>query len=169
MKTMFHSTKSLARVDSSLIAKYISLKTGKMSHLKLQKLLYYCYALHYAYFEEELFEGDFEAWVHGPVSRNLWNNVREHSLLYNDIVYSVEPGEENPIEVVENTLTSDQIQLLKDTLLELGELTGYQLENMTHSELPWKEARMGYNEGDRCNEPIQKNTIKNYYKTWFSE
>lgn len=165
---MFHSKTSLAKVDLSLVAKYISLKVGKMSHLKLQKLLYYCYSLHYAYFDQELFDGDFEAWVHGPVSKTLWNNVKEHSLLYNDIIYEIEPGEQNPIEIIQSKLTTDQIQLLEDTLSELGLLTGYELENMTHSETPWNKAREGYNEGDRCNEPINKDLIREYYKTWFS-
>lgn len=166
---MFQSKTELAKVDLQLIAKYISLKVGKMSHLKLQKLLYYCYALHLAYFDEELFEGDFEAWVHGPVSRTLWNTVKEHSLLHSDIIYTINPGEENPIELVEKTLTTDQIQLLEDTLNELGTQTGYELENMTHSEIPWNKARNGYNEGDRCNEIIDKVTIRSYYKTWFSK
>lgn len=164
---MFQSETSLAKVDLQLIAKYISLKVGKMSHLKLQKLLYYCYSMHYAYFDKELFEGDFEAWVHGPVSRYLWNNVKDHSLLYSDIKYTIEADEDNPIEIVESALTTDQVQLLEDTLSELGSLTGYELENMTHSETPWKKARAGYKEGDRCNEKINKEIIRKYYKTWF--
>lgn len=165
---MFKSETALAKVDLQLIAKYISLKIGKMSHLKLQKLLYYCYSLHYAYFDRELFEGDFEAWVHGPVSRSLWNNVKDRSLLYNDIKYTIEANEDNPIEIVESTLTTDQVQLLEDTLDELGSLTGYELENMAHSETPWKKAREGYKEGDRCNEQINKEKIREYYKTWFN-
>jgi len=165
---MFESKNELTKVDLQLIAKYISLKVGKMSHLKLQKLLYYCYSMHLAYFDSELFDGDFEAWVHGPVSRELWNTVKEHSLLYSDIIYTIEPKEKNPIELVEKLLTIDQIQLLDDTLKELGSLTGYELENMTHSETPWIEARNGYNEGDRCNEQINKETVRSYYKTWFS-
>jgi uncharacterized phage-associated protein len=165
---MFQSETSLAKVDLNLVAKYISLTVGKMSHLKLQKLLYYCYSLHYAYFDEELFDGDFEAWVHGPVSRSLWNSVKEHSLLYNDVTYQIEKGEKNPIEILESILTTDQTQLLKDTIAELGQMNGYELENMTHSEDPWKEARVGYKDGDRCNELINKESIRQYYKTWFS-
>lgn len=165
---MFQSKTELAKIDLQLVANYISLKIGKMSHLKLQKLLYYCYSLHLAYFDKELFDGDFEAWVHGPVSRVLWNTVKEHSLLFSDIAYTVEFKEENPIGLLEKLLTTDQFQLLEDTLDELGGLTGYELENMTHSELPWTSAREGYNEGDRCNEKIDKEIVCSYYKTWFS-
>jgi uncharacterized phage-associated protein len=165
---MFETKTKLVKTDLQLIAKYISLKIGKMSHLKLQKLLYYCYAMHLAYFEEELFDGDFEAWIHGPVSRELWNTVREHSLLYDDIKYNISKGEVNPIETVEKTLTSDQLQLIDDTLSELGKLTGFELENMTHSEDPWINARKGVTPGDRCNEKIDKDLIKAYYKSWFS-
>jgi uncharacterized phage-associated protein len=165
---MFTTTSSLAQIDSATMAKYIAVRVGGMSHLKLQKLLYYCYALHLAYFDTALFEEKFEAWVHGPVSRTLWDMVKDHSLLHSDIKYTLEDGEEDPVELVKKTLTSDQIQLIDDTLDELGKLNGLQLENMTHSERPWNEARVGYNEGDRCSVTLNMETIQSYYKSWFS-
>ena len=164
---MFSSTSSLSKIDSPTMAKYVCLKIGAMSHLKLQKLLYYCYALHLSYFDEELFEENFEAWVHGPVSRTLWDTVKKHSLLHSDIKYTLEKGEDDPIKLVQSVLTSDQLQLIDDTLDKLGKLNGFELENMTHSEQPWNEARIGYKEGDRCGVILKKDSIQSYYKTWF--
>lgn len=44
----------LQKIDSIDLANYILYKYGSMSHLKLQKLLFYCDAYHLAYFDEEL-------------------------------------------------------------------------------------------------------------------
>ncbi|MBR2290865.1 MAG: DUF4065 domain-containing protein [Prevotella sp.] len=54
-------------IDSIVLSNYILKHYGPMSHLKLQKLLYYCDAYSLAYFGEELITDQFEAWVHWPV------------------------------------------------------------------------------------------------------
>ena len=53
------------KIDSVILAEYILFKCGKMSHLKLQKLLYYVQAFHLAYFDSPLVDDEFEAWLHG--------------------------------------------------------------------------------------------------------
>jgi uncharacterized phage-associated protein len=59
--------KNLGKVNAQILADYILQKYGSMSHLKLQKLLYYCESYHLAYFDDILIPEEFEAWVHGPV------------------------------------------------------------------------------------------------------
>ncbi|HAS22646.1 MAG TPA: hypothetical protein DCR51_05795, partial [Idiomarina loihiensis] len=39
---------------------------GSISNLKLQKLMYYAQGLSLALFERPLFDGNIEAWTHGP-------------------------------------------------------------------------------------------------------
>ncbi len=72
----------LQTIDSELLAQYILWKVGKASHLKVQKLLYYIQGYHLAYFDEPVIEDDFEAWVHGPVSRRLFDRLKDKSLLH---------------------------------------------------------------------------------------
>ena len=55
------TTKKISKIDSELLTEYILSKYGKMSHLKLQKLLYYVQAFHLAYFDSPLIDDDFEA------------------------------------------------------------------------------------------------------------
>ena len=43
--------------------------------LKLQKLMYYCQAWSLALREMRLFSGVFQAWVHGPVNRALYDRL----------------------------------------------------------------------------------------------
>ena len=46
----------------------------ELTVLKVQKLLYYCQAWHMAFYDgRRLFDGPFEAWVHGPVNRTIYD------------------------------------------------------------------------------------------------
>lgn len=153
--------KNIGKVPAQVLADYILKHYGPMSHLKVQKLLYYCEAYHLAYFEESLVPEEFEAWVHGPVCREVYNQLKENSLLYSDLGFD---GSYNPDEVIQSSLSSDQFQLVNDVLAELSTWTGLQLEAATHREKPWLEARTGYGPADRCENLVSKETMKHFYK-----
>ena len=70
------SIKTIRTIDAVILGEYILETSGAMSHLKLQKLLYYMQALHLAYFDQPLVNDDFQAWLHGPVSRILYDHVK---------------------------------------------------------------------------------------------
>jgi uncharacterized phage-associated protein len=55
------------------VAVYILQKRGKMSAMKLQKLVYYARAWHMVWEDAHLFREDIEAWANGPVVRELYN------------------------------------------------------------------------------------------------
>lgn len=151
---------SLSKIDSTVMADFILKHYGPMSHLKLQKLLFYCDAYHLAYFGKELVTDEFEAWAHGPVSRKIYNSLKDKSILYSDIYYE-DNGLDPDIEF--EKLTIDQKELLKDVLGNLSSWTGLQLESATHREIPWIEARSGFREGDKCSVLISKQTTKDFY------
>ena len=46
--------------------------------LALQKALYYIQGFYYAFIKEFLFEDDCEAWVHGPVYRDVYKKYKEY-------------------------------------------------------------------------------------------
>ena len=150
------------KIDSVMLAEYILFKYGKMSHLKLQKLLYYVQAFHLAYFDSPLVDDEFEAWLHGPVSRKIYNTVKDFSVLYNDVEYKKDG--ETPDAFLKFRLSPDQLTLIDDVLKEYSALSGTELENLTHSEKPWIEARKGCGFGDLCHEVIPKNVMSDYYK-----
>ncbi|RYE90674.1 MAG: DUF4065 domain-containing protein [Cytophagaceae bacterium] len=155
------AVKNLGMVDAQLLADYILQKYGPMSHLKLQKLLYYCEGYHLAYFDTSLIPQDFQAWVHGPVCREVYNNLKNFSLLYVDLAFD---GQSNPALLIGSALSSEQQELLSDVFSELASWTGMQLENATHKELPWREARRGFGPADKCDQLISKETMKSFYK-----
>ena len=155
--------KSLQKIDSVVFSDYILKHYGPMSHLKLQKLIFYCDAYCLAYFDKELVTDQFEAWVHGPVSRKVYNSLKDKSILYSDLIYSKKEGEDVDVEF--GKLTQDQQDLILSVLGDLSKWTGIELEAATHKEKPRLEARKGYSEADKCNELISKDTTRLFYKT----
>ncbi len=133
------------------------LKKEPMTHLKVQKLCYYAQAWTYALKGYRLEDTDFQAWVHGPVSPALWERFKAFGYdtikIKGEIKFSFETGD---------------IKLLEDVWDTYGENTGSALEALTHRELPWIEARRGYETDERCTVVISPKTMAAYYKSIYS-
>lgn len=155
-------TNDYKTIDSIVLSNYILKHYGPMSHLKLQKLLFYCDAYCLAYFGQELIVDQFEAWVHGPVSRKVFNELKGQAVLYTDVAYSETPGMDVDAEFAK--LTTDQQALIKDVLDQLASWTGLELERATHNERPWQLARVGYDDAQPCHEIISKEETARFYK-----
>lgn len=138
----------------------ISASGETMSNLKLQKLAYYADAWYLAFFDEKLVEEGFQAWIHGPVSRAIYNRFSSSKSLYSDItIADCTPGFD---------LSSIPVAAAAhiDSVLEVyGAFTGAQLEDMTHKEEPWIKAREGYRPSERCEEIIDRNITRDYYRS----
>jgi len=161
---MIEIDKMLGKVDSALLSEYILQNFGDMSHLKLQKLLYYVQAYHLAYFKNPLIDDDFEAWVHGPVSRKVFDLLKDKSLLYVDLKYIAERDTQSPTDQVQSFLTKEQLEWVNYVLGEFSTLSGPELEVLTHSEAPWVDARKGFGPADRCNNIIPKSAMAEFYR-----
>lgn len=143
---------------------YIILKTTveagvRLNLLKLQKLLYYVQAWYLAFYDKPLFAGRFQAWIHGPVNRELYNRYSFTKNLYSEV------SSEDIRPTFDPSKLDQQARMHIDTVLEVyAKFTGSQLEEMTHSETPWIEARQGYESNQRCEAFLNEETIKTYYK-----
>lgn len=124
-----------------------------MTHKKLQKLCYYAQAWSLALKDKPIMDSDFEAWVHGPVSRTLYNHYAGSGMM--DLV---------PDAPAKNFTSSEQ-EILESVWETYGEYTGNALEVLTHSEPPWKNARMMCNPGERCTNIISRKDMKDYYRS----
>ena len=144
--------------DSILVSKYV-IKTLKeqnkeINHLKLQKILYYIQAWNLALLNEPLFEEDFEAWLHGPVIRKVWDEYKSNSVLIGEL----SEQDEN----INVKFTEDQEDVIEDVIDAYGNKSGYYLESLTHQEDPWKNARK---QGE--NTIIKKEEMKKYYRNLY--
>ena len=145
------------------LAKYLLAIQGAMSHLKLQKLLYYVEAWHLALYDQALIPDDFKAWVHGPVCPDVWHMVKDLSIL-NGEIFIKEDKKDVVLSRGKKALSRDQIALIKDVLEEYGDKSAHHLEALTHSELPWIEARGNLPASQASSNRIKKSTMKKFYR-----
>lgn len=129
----------------------------KITHLKLQKLLYYYQGLSCAIYDKPIFNNTIEAWVHGPVVKEVYEKYKIYG-------YDPIPLPNEKVELNNSSLEP----LLKNILKHYGELSAKQLENLTHKELPWKNARRGLNEDDRGKTKIKLEDMRSYFKVLYS-
>lgn len=165
------------KIDTVTLAKYVMLRYGDIcgqngiQHLKLQKLIYYIQAWHLTMFEEPLFEEDFQAWLHGPVLKSVWDEFKDFDMPLSGIKMDrLSPQDaEHLRNIVETALAKDQVQLIDDVLSEYGSMSGYDLELLTHSEDPWKNARKGIPPMSSSTNKISRHDMMTYYREQFSQ
>jgi uncharacterized phage-associated protein len=128
------------------------------SILKLQKLLYYVQAWNLAINNQPLFDGKFEAWVHGPVNRQIYSRFVATKYMYSSA------GRSDVLEGQDNLL--EDAQFVIDDVLELyAPFSGSQLEEMTHKEDPWLNARGDLAPSVRCETDISEADMKSFYSS----
>lgn len=124
-----------------------------MTHKKLQKLCYYAQAWYYTLFGKPLFDEEFQAWIHGPVCPSLYSVYKEYGWL------DIEKEERIPPNIAAN---KEIINLLEQVYRIYGNLSGDELERLTHSEEPWREARRGLKPNVPSNARIELDIMKKY-------
>ena len=156
-------TKTIKIID---LAYYIinSKKIKNLNHLKLQKLLYYIQSWHLVFRNKnKLFNNNFEAWVHGPVIRDVYNHFKVESVLYKNL-----SEDSSRTITLSDYLEEEQIEIITDVLNEYGDKSPYYLECLTHEEKPWIEARGNCEENQICSTEINNDTINTYYTSLIS-
>lgn len=135
------------------IANYF-LSKEPMTNKKLQKLCYYTQAWYLALNNERLFNSNFEAWIHGPVCPELYHNFKNYG--YNEIPQ---------LNIMPENLQHDQyiLSFLEQIYKLYGSLNGNQLEELSHSEYPWKNARGNIGSWKSCNNIIDNEDMRYYY------
>jgi len=127
-----------------------------MTHFKLQKMLYYAQAWYLAMHDEALFDHPFEGWVHGPVCREVYERFRH--LGWNPISADAAVSDANAFD-------EDVHEFLDEVWEVYGQYSAAKLEQMTHQEEPWIEARHGCAAGIPGHTPLSENTMRSFYRT----
>lgn len=133
------------------------LAKSKMSPKKLQKLVYYFQAwgnalLHYPVIDDT----QFEAWPHGPVSPELYQEYKMYGW--------TEIEQHDPVSVE----SEDLVELLESVWITYGDKSANELEALTHSESPWRNARGALGQWDHSNEPITDDDMRSFYASIYS-
>lgn len=136
------------------VVKYLLVNLADITPLALQKLLYYSQGFFKIFTGEYLFNNDCEAWVHGPVYKNVYQQYKNYG--YNPILSS--SNEWTDIE-----LTRLEKEVVDSVIRNFGCYSGKVLEGMTHVEAPWSETRIGLSDDEKSNRIIEKELIKRYF------
>lgn len=126
------------------------LNMDSMTPKKLQKLCYYAQGWCLGISNEKLFKEDLEAWIHGPVSPLLYDKYKIYGYL----------------NIPQNSKASDDKELrgiVEQIYRIYGHLSGDQLEQMTHSEEPWLNARKNLEPWEPSNEIIKIEDMRKYF------
>lgn len=123
-----------------------------ITHLALQKLLYFTQSWSIALLGEELFYDDCQAWAHGAVYPRVYTYFKQFKYMPLPRVDKMAKFEERELKV---------LNAVKKYYFDIYNAKA--LEEICHREKPYIEARTGYAEGEVCHEVINKEKISSYY------
>lgn len=145
------------KLDVFLLADYVvsrgQPKTKRaVTHLKLQKLVYYAQAYVIVFTGKSLLAEPIQAWRHGPVCPKLYERFKCSSF------HELEPST-NSDELRARLLAvvnEDTLAVIDDVLEVYGEYAGSELETMIRQESPWINAMARGRNSEILPEEIQK-------------
>ena len=129
-----------------------------MTHLKLQKLIYFAQAWHLANTGDALFQEDMQAWTHGPVVPSVWHAYKQFQ--WDSIPTGDDPDVDHRV-----------AQYLELIYKNYGKYSAKELERITHRDDPWIETRGDIPLEAACSNPIGKRLMRDFYaarigKSW---
>ena len=128
-----------------------------ITHLKLQKLIYYVQAWSIALRDKPLFDEDMQAWAHGPVAETVFHEYRDQGW---DAI---------PAPKAVPKIEDEDAEHIREGGEGESEDSAKHLERMTHSEAPWICARNGLPPEARSTRVVSKAEMKAFYKKVYEE
>jgi len=165
LKSQLSYEKSKKAVDALLGAKdckeskinvavgYLLSLCEDITPLALQKALYYIQGFYYAFYNNFLFSENCEAWLHGPVYRDVYFRYQD---------YHFDPVAENPAFDV-SILTASEKAVFDGVIHNLCCYSGKILEQFTHNETPWLSIRGDLPLSTHSEKVISKECIGEYF------
>lgn len=150
-KLLVGEMRETTKID--LAIEYLLNKCEDITPLALQKALYYIQGFYYAFYKTFLFSEDCQAWIHGPVYRDVYFRYRN---------YKFDPIDYNG-EVDDTLLSSSEKAIFESVAKHICCYSGKVLEKFTHSETPWLLARGELTETETSDRVMTKESIGNYF------
>lgn len=123
-----------------------------LTHLALQKLLYFTQGWSKVLLGREMFDEDCQAWVHGAVYPKVYEYFKQFK--YNPL----------PKVEIKDQLEEEELKVLKAIKKFYFDVySAKALEEICHREEPYIKARKGYRNEEICHKVINKKDISLYY------
>ena len=130
-----------------------------ISHLKLQKLVFYCQAFHLAEKGKPMFREDVVAWQYGPVIAEVYDAYKKCG----NIPISPEVMKDQKSAKTDK-IPGESLSTISSVMEALGHLSPIALMEQSHREDPWRDA---YAKGEGT--VISHDSMKKYYKKFIVE
>ena len=161
--------------DAREVANFILDTADKLlmpiSHLSLQKILYFAHGWHYAYYNKPLIKNGFEAWQYGPVIRTVYESFRScgDAPIIQLRAYSYDPIK-NQKNLCNYNFLARQRHFLEGIFQEYGPLSAHNLVNMSHLPgSPWHLIWKRPKDQDAVGLYIPEHLIEDYFKSMLRE
>lgn len=139
-----------------MVIEYLLNQCEDVTPLALQKALYYVQGFFYAFYDTFLFTEECEAWVHGPVYRDIYFRYKNYCF---DAI-------ESKGEIFDDSAFSASEKAVFDSVVKnICCYSGKVLERFTHAETPWLQTRGDLPFGCGSDRIIDKSLIGDYFKT----
>lgn len=133
------------------VAAALLVRTGRVTTMKFQKLIFYCQAWHLANTGTPLFDEAIEAWARGPVVPALH---RQHRATFEVAEWPAGSSK---------NLSEDAIRTIEWVVAKYGPFSAESLSTMTHQEIPWIVARGDLHEGERGSAEVSHAQMYAFY------
>lgn len=134
---------NIINVANYVVDRYYELTGETLDEMKLHKLLYFIQRESFAILGKPAFDGVFEGWKYGPVSREVRNRFKNGKVLNLTV----------PV--------SDDIQYIaSNVIMEYGSLASWKLSDLSHRETSWINSRKGLASEENGNQIIDTNDIR---------
>lgn len=130
-----------------------------VSHLKIQKMLYFCQGYYLGLYNEPLFDDKIEAWQHGPVVPSVYAQLKKDNDTY------ILPSKNylmNDSEIA--NISQKEKEMIESVFQVKGQYSAWRLRDETHSQSPWIDA---YKKGP--NTEITQRVLSAYFAKFWEE
>lgn len=129
-------------VAAYTIRAYKEIANENLDEMKLHKLLYFTQRESFAILNQPAFDGEFEGWKYGPVSRDVRNAYCEGEIF------------------VSTKDISDSVKyIVNNIVLEYGSLASWKLSQITHRDSSWINSRKGLSSNENGSVPLKLEDI----------
>lgn len=125
-----------------------------VTHLALQKLLYFTQSWGMVLLNREIFKDDCQAWAHGAVYPKVYSLFKRFKYMPLPKMDKVPEFDDDELKV---------LNAVKQCYFDI--YSAKALEEICHREEPYIKARKGCLDGEMCNTIIKKEDIASYYKS----
>lgn len=174
----FDSNKSSDKINN--VIQYLLVKCEDITPLALQKSLYYIQGFHFAFYKSFIFTDDCQAWVHGPVYKDVYLRYKNYTFdpidsptteisgikssgKLADYRYAQKSDITRLTAELTTTLSATEKAVCDSVIDNLCCYSGKELERFTHHEEPWILTRGDLKTNDSSDKIISKRIIGEYF------